>query len=126
MTDDCNRAQVVVNFQLPPNIPTYERHEIDQIIEILQQTYRAISTKKSAGSKSTAFSESKIDELFDTMMLKKLQEQKEHLTIATVSEMRFVSLQGSLHNLQISEEFRFPIEILTLTNIWIFDQKLDF
>ena len=92
LTDNNNRAQLVLNIQLPPSIPPYERHEIDQIIEILQQTYRAISTRTNPGSTSiSTFSEAKIDELFDAMMLKKLQEQKDHLTIATVSEMRFVS-----------------------------------
>ena len=58
-------------------------------MEILQQTYSAINPSPSGSKASAPFSEAKIDQLFDTMMLKKLQEQKENITVATVSEMRF-------------------------------------
>ena len=46
--------------------------------------------------KSEAFSEAKIEELFNDIMLKKLEEHKQHLTVNTIAEMRSYTLPNNV------------------------------
>ena len=79
-----------MDTELGDDLPDYERYEVRKIFDILQEIYSTIHQKADGELASRqSFSESKIDKLFDKMMLKKLQDQRDQLTIETISEMRY-------------------------------------
>ena len=115
--DDKAVAQIVVNFGFDRDgIPDFEQNEVTKIIDVLQETFLgqlnftdkrnfwtlAITSKDKRDEKTESFSEAQIEELFNDIMLKKLEEHKQHLTVKTIAEMRSYTVPNSVIKTVIS------------------------
>lgn len=110
-------AQIVVNFGFDRDgIPDFEQNEVIKIMSVLQETFLglfnitdkwdililAITSKEKTDEKTESFSEAQIEELFNDIMLKKLEEHKQHLTVKTIAEMRSYTVPNSVIKTVIS------------------------